>query len=585
MKLRLLISLAMMCASILLHGQSINVNNCATTTAQIDLDINNVRARILVGGDLWWDPVGQAPYYEVPKGSGKNAIYAGSFWIGGFDPSNQLHTAAQTYRQSSSNDYWGGPLSVSNPGGAVNISQARCSDFNRHWKLTKSEVLSFTQGGIATPDIQQWPGNGDVSAGELPYLAPFFDANNDGSYDYLNGDYPFFNFSGNFPIDPVTQQPVCNDYLFGDQCIWWVFNDVGNVKTETNSLPIGIEVRAQAFAYSSSNNALNNSTFYKYQIINRSSNRYDSTYVGIWCDADLGNAGDDYVGCDVSLGLGYVYNGDPLDEGGAGYGLNPPAVGIDFFQGPLADSNDNIDNDRDGLTDELGETIIMSNFTFYQNTNSQPVGNPNTADDYYEYLSGSWLDGVKITYGGDGRGNGPGATTTPSNFMFPGSTDPQFSSPWTMSSAGLLPDDMRWLQSAGAFTMLPGSVNYVTTGVIFARDTTGATGSLTLLQQADAFIQTMFDNCFNTTSISENADIQGIQIRQNPFVNHCVVDLRSVTYDKLDLSIYSLNGKLIESRTVSKAAQLLIGDGYPSGAYVINFRNGNKSYSSKIIKL
>ncbi|HQF28650.1 MAG TPA: hypothetical protein PLD36_08545, partial [Bacteroidia bacterium] len=31
---------------------------CPTTSSQIDLDINQVRARVLVGGDLWWDPVG-----------------------------------------------------------------------------------------------------------------------------------------------------------------------------------------------------------------------------------------------------------------------------------------------------------------------------------------------------------------------------------------------------------------------------------------------------------------------------------------------------------------------------------------------
>ena len=31
-----------------------------------------------------------------------------------------------------------------------------------------------------------------------------------------------------------------------------------------------------------------------------------------------------------------------------GYGFNPPAIGVDFFQGPLADPNDGIDNDRDG---------------------------------------------------------------------------------------------------------------------------------------------------------------------------------------------------------------------------------------------
>src|SRR4051812_28039579 len=63
---------------------------CAVTTAQTDLDINGVRARVLVGGDLWWDPVGKTPFYEVPQGTGKTAIYAGALWIGGIDKSGQL---------------------------------------------------------------------------------------------------------------------------------------------------------------------------------------------------------------------------------------------------------------------------------------------------------------------------------------------------------------------------------------------------------------------------------------------------------------------------------------------------------------
>ena len=58
-----------------------------------------------MGGDLWWDPVGQTPYYEVPIGSGKNSIYSGALWIGGFDQAGRLKVAAQTYRQGGSNDF------------------------------------------------------------------------------------------------------------------------------------------------------------------------------------------------------------------------------------------------------------------------------------------------------------------------------------------------------------------------------------------------------------------------------------------------------------------------------------------------
>jgi len=63
--------------------------------------------------------------------------------------------------------------------------------------------------------------------------------------------------------------------------------------------------------------------------------------------------------------------------------LNPPALGVDFFQGPIADKNDGVDNDRDGCVDctfledslgntvsydddILGEQIIMSKFVYLQ---------------------------------------------------------------------------------------------------------------------------------------------------------------------------------------------------------------------------
>ncbi|MBK7965401.1 MAG: hypothetical protein IPK10_09010 [Bacteroidetes bacterium] len=469
---------------------------CPNTTAQLDLDVNQVRARVLVGGDLWWDPIGQTPYYEVPIGSNKNSIFSGALWIGGYDQFDQLLVAAQTYRQAGANDFWGGPISKDANTGAVGISDARCAEFDKFWVIKREDVEDFIANGNSTPDIESWPGNGNVANGELPFLAPYFDANNDGTYNHEDGDYPYFKLDGEYPVDPVTNEAVCNDYLFGDESIWWVFNDVGNVKTESQSNSIGLEVRAQAFAFRTSND-INFMTFYKYQIINRSNNTLDSTYFGVWCDPDLGDATDDYVGCDVSLGLGYCYNGDPDDGGAGGYGLNPPAVGIDFFQGPIADLNDGIDNNKDGRIDEPGEQISMSRFVFYENTNNVPNGNPATTDDYYEYLSGSWLDGQIITYGGNGRGVGTGATSTPCEFMFPGTTDPKFSTPWTMVTAGIQPNDMRWLQSAGTFTLLPGAVNYITTGVVWGRATSGGPlASISIISRADKLAQDLFNNCF-----------------------------------------------------------------------------------------
>src|SRR5687768_11795769 len=69
---------------------------CNAGSAQTDIEINNVRTRILTGGDMWWDLTN--PKYEIPKGSGDHSLFAGSLWIGGIDAGGQLKVAAMTYR-------------------------------------------------------------------------------------------------------------------------------------------------------------------------------------------------------------------------------------------------------------------------------------------------------------------------------------------------------------------------------------------------------------------------------------------------------------------------------------------------------
>ena len=64
-------------------------NDCAQSTQQIEMSINNVRALLLNGGDVWWDL--DDGRYIVPKvdpASGVPAvssIFAGAVWIGGYD--------------------------------------------------------------------------------------------------------------------------------------------------------------------------------------------------------------------------------------------------------------------------------------------------------------------------------------------------------------------------------------------------------------------------------------------------------------------------------------------------------------------
>ena len=53
--------------------------NCTPATAATELNINNVKALIQSGGDMWWDF--NRSRYEIPQGSEKTSLFAGSLWL------------------------------------------------------------------------------------------------------------------------------------------------------------------------------------------------------------------------------------------------------------------------------------------------------------------------------------------------------------------------------------------------------------------------------------------------------------------------------------------------------------------------
>src|SRR6478735_2182525 len=394
--------------------------NCLTRSSNSSLDINNVRAMVLNGGDMWWNL--NDPRYEVPKVTDPNlpkrhSIFAGAVWIGGKDPQNNLYLAAQTYRQGAPADagYWPGPLDATGE-----IAKEECARWNYHAKINKTSVEQFRDNfanGVYTgaspndlpQEIREWPGrnNPHINSGANMnhQLAPFVNVGGSvDAYEPLLGDYP---------------------NIQGDQAIWWVMNDAGNVKVPLSN-KIGLELQVMAFAFQT-NDLINNMTFYKQKLINKGLNQLNDTYLGQWVDPDLGFFNDDFVGCDVARGLGICYNGDNDDEGVNGYGTNPPSVGVDFFKGPYADAGDGLDNDRDGLIDEIErepligsdgnpvldpsgnpvmqdvqEKIIMSSFIYYNNDFNATNGNPTLAAHFYNYLRAIWKDNKIITHGKDG---------------------------------------------------------------------------------------------------------------------------------------------------------------------------------------
>ena len=85
-----------------------------------------------------------------------------------------------------------------------------------------------------------------------------------------------------------------------------------------------------------------------------------------------------------------------------------------------------------------------------------------------------------------------------SKFHVSGSTDPANRAVWTERTAQNQPSDRRFLQTAGSFSLLPGAVNKVTIGVVWAKASSGgATGSFNLLKEASDKAFVLFKNNFN----------------------------------------------------------------------------------------
>jgi hypothetical protein len=529
---------------------------CAPSRAQSELDINNIRTTILGGGDMWWDL--NLPRYEVPKGGGRHSMFAGSLWLGGVDEGNQLKLAAQTYRQRG-NDFWTGPLSND---GTANVTKDICDRYDRHWLIYREEVelhrawlfckdnpdcdLAENFDGYNIPrSIMEWPGNG--IDGELDYmLAPFIDRDGDGVYD-PEFDYPAYDLASPPEFDCRLKE---TDLVYGDQTLWWVYNDRGNIHTNTTAGALGFEIRAQAFSFTT-NDEINNMTFNNYRILNKSTFRLTNTYFGSWFDADLGNPIDDIIGCDIPRGLGYVYNADPFDAGPFGYGFFPPAVGLDFFQGPFADYFDGLDNDRDGCIDAvrdfrtgicipedpalgINERIIMSGFMYYNNTSNSVSGNPANGVEFYNYLQTRWRNGADLfieTPCGIGcTGNGDGFI--PSNvgektlFAYPGMsfdttgvTPPTSPSNWFESPDNK--EDKRGLHCAGPFSLAPGALNFITTGTVWARDLQDdfIFASVEKVIFADDKAQALFDNCFQVLNGPDAPNMQIVELDREIIIN------------------------------------------------------------------
>lgn len=569
-----------------LYGQS-RTGNCQVGASVATLNGENVQVTVLNQGDFYWNPGSTMPNYMWPTPPGfphnHNLLFASGLWFGGKDAATgRLVISAQTYRSDGRlRTFWPGPIVPDSvPRKAV------CNFWDKHFSIDNRQVDSFLvilqnnplplDTSLIPSAIRYWPGKSnpfftmqgqDAGISDAYFnldLAPFVDADGNQKYNPALGDYP--KLDGKLHL------------------LWWVMNDQGNVKNfvenEDTIAAASLEYQISAYTMPGTFPFLKNSTFIDCKVINKGTVTLDSAYIGFYADADLGNAGDDRVQCDLSRNMMFFYNGDNMDEGLQGYGLNPPTVGIKAIDGPLANHGDGIDNDRDGIVDEPGEKILMSTFKMHENSNNLINGEPLTAQDHYNHLSGKHRNGTFMTNDGLKALSVVGSTTPATTVMLPGNSDPvgyamggtpqnpMLRPAWTEITASWVPGDRRGLFSAGPFIFPPGeSFHYTLANLVgFGSDNLG---NITKLEQtADSL------DSWTTTQRSSNlhADAHEIVVFPNPGKDHFFI--------KADLliehiRITDLHGRQVADLTPMQTQATVHLPQCQAGIYVVKVQTRN----------
>jgi len=305
----------------------------------------------------------------------------------------------------------------------------------------------------------------------------------------------------NFPFDqgaPWTIDTASGDTIpdmIGDQMLWAVFNDADPDQHSNSSgetAPMGIEVQQTTFGFDRTG-PLGNVIFLKLQVYNKGVNTFDSLFLSLWSDPDLGGAGDDFVGCDTTLSIGYVYNATNSDQY---YGSTPPSVGYDFFQGPLRATT--LDDPIIGyMVDTVSEDpLVLDSTAFYGKawgTNWIDSANFGMYS-FNKYINGTDPDNFEETYNYMRGLNRDGTVyTAPSGAQtrYYGAGDPVTG----VGDLDIAPADRRFMLSTGPITFAPGDSTEILAAIVVG-DGADRLSSISVMKYYDRFAQLAYNNDF-----------------------------------------------------------------------------------------
>ena len=302
---------------------------------------------------------------EFPPNAGKYPLKKLDFWVTGIQSNGD--TIAIAGDIFGGKNYW-----TEGPFGTIN-QHIKKSDWNLFSQISFAEIQqhikSYKNSGYIAPNgIFNWPAAINI-AGFPKVCAAYVDDNQNGFYDFKNGDYP---------------------YVFGTQDVLTVASDSAQkTPSKAHQTPFDLAV---LWYEPTNSDSIPNTILFRLTLCNRTKDTFYGIKLSSVADFMIGNTMDDQLATHVGFNSVYAYN---QQGGDAIYGANWPAVALGW----------------------LSTTASAS--IYFNNDNSAVQGNPTTEKEFYHYANGYWRSGKNL----GSTGSGLDATSSTAKFIYPGVTD------------------------------------------------------------------------------------------------------------------------------------------------------------------
>ncbi len=314
-----------------------------------------------------------------PQGSGESYIFGAGIWVGSLQRLDGDTTRVAEPVDSEANE-----IIVTSTEGFDSVGVIKIGDELIHYSgLSDTSFLNCLRGFASTPALSH--SSGEFVQGYKARMTMGYNPSSATS-EFVPGDLPNepgytdsldrILFSDN-PADTALwplRDSLGNPIVMSSQDSYCIMNDEDSSRCSNPQYIKVIQV-----GYSWSYHFYEDFIFLNYYVINDSPDTLYHVYLGLVCDADIGDYTDDLVGFDAERNLGYAYDSDFYEPG---WTHAPGFIGFDFLESPV---------------DSTGQQLGLTAFKIIRNPGVPGPGQPDPGndDEAYQLAAGyNYTDGT-----------------------------------------------------------------------------------------------------------------------------------------------------------------------------------------------